>query len=173
MINRQPNKQNGFSLIEILVSVLVFGVGILGLGGLQVASLKGSNNAHYRTTATVLAMDLADRMRSNRDGVDKGLYGRAVTCGSTPRLCRSSACSVEELAIFDVQEVRCGSKIGSRREGGVAGLLPGGAMTIACAGGACATGVIHNITITWNSQKIDSKQENDNQVRSLTLPVIP
>jgi len=181
-MNRLSRKQHGFSLIEILISVLVFGVGILGLGGLQIASLKGSNNAHYRTTASVLAMDLSDRMRSNLNAVSAGLYGEAVSCSKVSRLCRSSACSIEELAIFDIQEIKCGSRVGSgtnmRREGGVAGLLPRGQMTITCDGGVCvtppnSTRATHNITISWNTHKTDAKQENDDQLRSLTLPVIP
>ena len=178
MMNRLPKKQHGFSLIEVLISVVVFSVGILGLGGLQIASLKGSNNAHYRTTASVLAMDLADRMRSNLDAVSAGNYGETVSCSTVSRLCRSSACSIEELAIFDIQEIMCGSKVGTRREGGAAGLLPEGKMTITCDGGVCATPpnsmrATHNIEITWNTHKLDARQDNDEQLRSLILPVIP
>jgi len=177
-MNRLSKKQHGFSLIEILISVLVFGVGILGLGGLQIASLKGSNDAHYRTTASVLAMDLADRMRSNLNAVNAGLYGETISCSTVSRLCRSSACSIEELTIFDIQEIMCGSKVGTRREGGVAGLLPAGKMTITCDGGVCvtppnSTRATHNITITWNTQRTDAKQDNASQLKSLTLPVIP
>lgn len=176
-MNKLSINQRGFSLIEILISVLVFGIGILGLGGLQVASLKGSNNAHYRTTASVLAMDLADRMRSNLTAVSDGRYGETVSCGTVSRLCRSSACSIEELAIFDIQEIMCGSKRGSVREGGVQGLLPQGQMTITCAG-SCITPIntpraTHDIRITWNSQKTDADLKNDDQIRFLTMPIIP
>ena len=165
--------QHGFSIIEVLISVLVFGIGILGLGGLQIASLKGSSNAHYRTTASVLAQDLADRMRSNLGAVRDGRYGETVSCGTVSRLCRSSACSKEELAIFDIQEVMCGSKRGSVREGGVQGLLPGGQMTVTCAGGCNVAGATHNINITWNAQQTDGNQTGDDQSRSLTMPIIP
>ena len=176
-MSRLSKNQRGFSLIEILISVLVFGIGILGLGSLQIASLKGSSNAHYRTTASVLAQDLADRMRSNIDAVIAGRYGEAISCGTVSRLCRSSACSIDELAIFDIQEIKCGSRIGSRREGGVQGLLPGGQMTVTCPAG-CNTPdgdprATHNINITWNAQQTDGKQTGDDQSRSLTMPVIP
>lgn len=172
-MNKLSRNQQGVSLIEILISVLVFGVGILGLGSLQIASLKSSSNAHYRTTASVLAQDLADRMKSNSSGVSKGYYGNAVSCSTVSRLCRSSACSDEELAIFDLQEVMCGSKRGSSREGGVQGLLPSGNMAVTCTGGCNTAGVIHNINITWNDQKTDGRQTGDDQSRSLTMPVIP
>ncbi len=177
-MNKLSKNQQGVSLIEILISVLVFGVGILGLGSLQIASLKSSSNAHYRTTASVLAQDLADRMKSNIDGVIEGYYGEAISCGAVSRLCRSSACSVEELATFDLQEVMCGSKRGSSREGGVHGLLPNGNMTVTCVGGCRTFPVLtpratHNIQITWNDQKTDGRQTGDDQSRSLTMPVIP
>jgi len=172
-MNKLSKNQRGFSLIEILISVLVFGVGILGLGSLQIASLKGSSNAHYRTTASVLAQDLADRMRSNTAAVSDGRYGEAISCGTVSRLCRSSACSIEELAIFDIQEIKCGSRIGTRREGGVQGLLPGGQMTVTCPAGCNTDGAIHNISITWNAQQTNGKQTGYDQSRSLTMPVIP
>jgi type IV pilus assembly protein PilV len=171
-MNRLSMKQRGFSLIEILISVLVFGIGILGLGGLQIASLKGSNNAHYRTTASVLAMDLADRMRSNLNAVSDGRYGEAVSCSTVSRLCRSSACSIEELAIFDIQEVMCGSKRGTKREGGVAGLLPNGAMTISCVGGCDQPKAVHDITVSWDKSKTDHRSTLD-QEQSLTISLIP
>ena len=176
--NSQLKKQRGFSLIEVLISVLVFGVGILGLGGLQIASIKGSSNSHYRTTASMLAMDLGDRMRSNLNAVSDGRYGEAVSCATVSRLCRSSACTIEELAVFDIQEVMCGSIRGTTREGGVNNLLPGGTLTITCDGGVCVTPrddprATHNITISWNSQKTDGRQTGDDQSRSLVVPVIP
>ena len=176
-MNNRINNQSGFSLVEILISVLVFGVGVLGLTGLQVASLKGSNNAHYRTTASVLAMDLGDRMRSNINAVRDGLYGEAVSCNTVSRLCRSSACTKEELAVFDLQEVMCGSKRGSEREGGVVGLLPNGRMRVTCDAGCVAPpnalNAVHNIVISWNENKTVGATTNDDQSRSLTMQIIP
>jgi len=171
-ISSLPKKQYGVSLIEVLISVVVFAIGVLGLGGLQIASLKGSSNAHYRTTASVLAMDLADRMRSNLKAVSDGRYGEAVSCTTVSRLCRSSACSTDELAIFDIQEVKCGSKIGTKREGGVVGLLPNGSMTISCVGGCDQAKAAHDITVSWSNQKTDHRSSLD-QEQSLTISVIP
>jgi len=66
--------QHGFSMIEVLVSLLVIAVGLLGLSGLQIASVKGTSNAHSRNVATNLAMELSERMRSNPAGVDDGIH---------------------------------------------------------------------------------------------------
>lgn len=58
--------QTGFTLIEILVAVVVLAIGLLGLAGLQVTSLRFNNSSYLRSQATNLAYDLVDRMRVNR-----------------------------------------------------------------------------------------------------------
>lgn len=59
-------KQNkGFTLIEILIAMIVLAFGLLGLAGLQATSLKNNLSAQQRTQATLLAYDLADRVRAN------------------------------------------------------------------------------------------------------------
>lgn len=55
----------GFSLIEVLVSIVVLSIGLLGTAGLMSASLKNTNTAFYRSQATFLADDIVDRLRAN------------------------------------------------------------------------------------------------------------
>ena len=57
--------QTGFSLVEILISVLVVSFGLLSLAGLQMTSVKGVNNAHSENVASMLTMELSERMRAN------------------------------------------------------------------------------------------------------------
>lgn len=126
------NKQNGFSMIEVLVSLLVIGVGLLGLSGLQIASVKSTNNAHSRNVATNLAMELSERMRANQLGVEGGFYENDVSCTSDePSQCKTTAfCSPEQIARIDVQEVMCGALRVGLREGGAANLLPNSSLVI-------------------------------------------
>jgi len=49
-------KQQGFSMIEVLISLVVIGVGMVGLSGLQIASMRSTNNAHSRNVASMLVM---------------------------------------------------------------------------------------------------------------------
>lgn len=56
----------GLTLVEILIALVILSIGLLGLAGLQTASLKFNTSAYYRTQATALAYGLADRMRANR-----------------------------------------------------------------------------------------------------------
>jgi type IV pilus assembly protein PilV len=59
------HKNNGFTLIEVLIAMLILAVGLLGLAALQTHSLKNNQSAYYRSQATQLAYDIADRMRVN------------------------------------------------------------------------------------------------------------
>jgi type IV pilus assembly protein PilV len=59
----------GFTLVEVLIAMLVLAVGLIGLAGLQAASLGNNQSAYNRSQATQLAYDLADRMRANVAGV--------------------------------------------------------------------------------------------------------
>ena len=54
----------GSALIESLLAVLVFSVGLLSLLALLTATLKESDNARYRSEASLLATDLVSRMWS-------------------------------------------------------------------------------------------------------------
>lgn len=58
--------QCGATLIEVLIAVLILAIGLLGVAGMQVTSVQSNHSAYYRTQATILASDLADRMRANR-----------------------------------------------------------------------------------------------------------
>ncbi|WP_255988205.1 type IV pilus modification protein PilV [Chitinolyticbacter albus] len=53
-------------MIEVLVSLVILAIGILGLASLQLYSMKNSQNAYWRSIASDLANDLADRIRTNR-----------------------------------------------------------------------------------------------------------
>ncbi len=57
--------QHGFTLIEVLVALLVVAIGILGITALQFKGMQYNVNASFRTQVSVLAYDIAERMRSN------------------------------------------------------------------------------------------------------------
>jgi type IV pilus assembly protein PilV len=57
----------GLTLIELLVALLVFSVGLLGLAGMQARGLRANQGAWHRSEANILAYDILDRIRANRD----------------------------------------------------------------------------------------------------------
>ncbi len=55
----------GFTLIEILVSLVIVAIGLLGLGSTQIMSLKDNQDAYLYTQALTLTSEMADRIRAN------------------------------------------------------------------------------------------------------------
>jgi type IV pilus assembly protein PilV len=71
-------RSRGFTLIEILVALIVLSVGLLGVAALQLSSLRANNSASFRSQATFLAYDIADRMRANRIAATTGAPGASA-----------------------------------------------------------------------------------------------
>jgi len=61
-INTSARRQSGVMLIEALIAILIFSIGILGIVGLQSSAVKASTDAKYRSEAALLANELIGRM---------------------------------------------------------------------------------------------------------------
>jgi type IV pilus assembly protein PilV len=59
-------RQQGFSMIEVLVTMLVVSVGLLGIAGIIVTNMKNNQSSSARSQASILVNDMVDRMRANR-----------------------------------------------------------------------------------------------------------
>lgn len=98
IINNNTKKQKGFNLIEVMVSLVIFSIGLLGLAGLQQVGLAQNTTAMQRTIAMSQAYDLFDRMRNNKT-TDYSL----ATAASTPN-CVTAPCNAGQIASYDVYE---------------------------------------------------------------------
>jgi type IV pilus assembly protein PilV len=105
-VSRSP--QAGFTMLEVLVSILVIAVGLLGMAGLQMQSLRAGHSAYYRSIATQLAYDMGDRMRGNLSGVLANGYNRtgiATDYATAVANCNTTAgCVAADLAKNDAYE---------------------------------------------------------------------
>ena len=62
-------QQSGVMLLEALIAILIFSLGVLGIVGLQASAVAATRDAKYRTDAGLLANELVGEMMSgNRDG---------------------------------------------------------------------------------------------------------
>ena len=103
-------QQRGVSLVEVLVTLILISIGLLGTASLQILSKRSNFEAAQRTTAAHFANDLFQRMRSNRealvtylnaDGAGDADPGTAPSkdCGSD-----AGSCNSIELANFDISD---------------------------------------------------------------------
>lgn len=80
--------QSGVGLIEVLIAVLILGTALLTLTSLQTRSLQFNQGAYLRSQANILAYDILDRIRINRDNAtdyDLALTDTAPTGTTTLR----------------------------------------------------------------------------------------
>ena len=94
----------GFGLIEILVSMLLLNIGLLGLMGLQTLGLQAERSAFFRTSASLISTDAVERIRANRTGFVASDYSSA-TSEANDSCFKRAGCSSKALAQTDLHEL--------------------------------------------------------------------
>lgn len=77
-------QQAGFTMIEVLVTIAILVVGLLGLAAMQTLSTLAELESYQRSQALVLVRDMADRMSSNKSQITSYV---ASDLGLTPMAC--------------------------------------------------------------------------------------
>lgn len=96
--------QSGFSMLEILVTLIILALGLLGTAALQAQSMRTVQGGQFRSHAVLLTADIAERMEGNKPGAVAGAY--VVDVGentASTRDCSTEACTGDELALFDLE----------------------------------------------------------------------
>lgn len=173
--NRPHLFQTGFSMLEVLVSLLILPIGLLGLASLQMNALKRSSDAANQSLASWLAYDVAERMQSNPEGSTQ-FYLRDKTsaeCSSAPaKFCAqvfyagqvqtSESCSNQEQAAFDLWDIFCNRSTDEINES-TADMLGMESYSIQCSdintidSDACTTGSTIDIEISLNGRATTNK----------------
>lgn len=73
-------RQRGVTLLEVMIAVLVLGIGLLGVAGVQTASLRNVQSSYERSQAVILMDMLAETLRADARNARLGNY--SVTCDS-------------------------------------------------------------------------------------------
>ena len=80
-IRKSPRAQSGVSLIEVLISVLVVSIGLLGAAAMQATAVRNNQGSYERTQVTLLTQSIFDAMRSNGAAAASGAYNlSSFTC---------------------------------------------------------------------------------------------
>lgn len=161
LITKKRGSQSGFSLIEILVTLVILAVGLLGMAGLMLDGLRNNQSAYLRTQASILAYDMADRMRLNQAQAMVGSYtnystaGNGAVTGLPACASANTGCTAADRVTLDkaewTREIR---GIGS----GTA-LVPSGVGTI----GADSAGNFV-VTVSWQETQWDEAAGNKNVI---------
>ncbi len=136
-------KQQGFTLLEVLIAVLVLSIGLIGLAGMQMLGVKNNNSATMRSQAVFLTQDISDRMRANIANAGSYVITGTPACGG---LCDPAAgCSGSALATYDVCRWRT-----------AAAELPGGVGHIT----HDAVNDIYTIRLMWDDERTGATGTN-------------
>lgn len=142
-VERERCGARGFTLLEVLIALVILSIGLLGLAALFSSGLQSNHGAYMHTQATLLAYDMADRMRANTGGVTAGDYDSiALGVPSSWTNCATSGtntptdCSPAQVATFDDYQW----------ESELKDLLPNGK------GSVEKSGTNYVITVMWDDQ---------------------
>ena len=144
----------GFSLIEVLVTLVIVAIGIMGLITMQLVSSKNVNNAELRSLASYYVYDMAERMRANPAGVAAGSYNNINGTAADPGTDCSTTCSFAVLAQYDayIWNDMINNSFANNNPAtpssptSARGLGPGASGTVSLAGN------IYTITVNWNEK---------------------
>jgi type IV pilus assembly protein PilV len=98
---------SGFTLVEVLVSLLVISIGLLGVAKLVLAAMKANDSAYFRGQATDLAYAILDDMRANASYAEVangytvafGTFAQpAPMCNQVPPV----TCNGQQIAQYDL-----------------------------------------------------------------------
>lgn len=124
------HSQRGVSLIEVLIAVLILGIGLLGVAAMQMIALRNAQSSLDRTQAVVQSYAVLDAMRANAEAARANAYNMARTC-NVPDAGSSLIASDKHKFIqslhADLGPLACGS--------------------IACASHVCT------VTVEWNDAR--------------------
>jgi type IV pilus assembly protein PilV len=149
-----PKIGAGFSLVEVLVTMVVIAIGLLGLAKMQAAAVSNTQVSRVRSLIALQAGSLASSMHGNRGYWAAGLApssftaaGTAITDGSGVLTgttdCASTACTPAQLAAYDVQSW----------VSGLNAQFPSYAATVTCTTAAGAP-ISCNIKLTWSEKYV-------------------
>ena len=135
--------QQGFSMLEILMTLFMLTLWMLASAGVQSASLQFNKAAQFRTQAVYFATDIAERMQANKTGATAGNYTYSGSSTDASPNCASTTCSPAELAAWDLGE--WGARVTAALPNATASVTPL----------AVGNPVTYTIVISWTDRRND------------------
>lgn len=147
--------EKGSGLIEVLITMLILSIGLMGIGLIQAQTLQNNHSAFLRSQAGFIAYDILERIRANRLSARSGQY--ATTYGVThagANNCQTSSCTPTQLAGYDLMQWKANLSL----------TLPSGDGSVSQVATSGSEYIIE-ITVRWN----DDRQSNVLLYKTLSL----
>lgn len=138
--------QNAFTLLEIMVAMVIFAVGMLGLAGIQGLSLENSHSSYSRSQAILTAYEIVDRMKANSTAGATYVITPATVTAEPGTLCDAVACNNVQMATFDLWQWKAS----------LPALLPTGSGRIVNTGGTN-----YRVTVYWDEDRTGATATNN------------
>ena len=147
--NHRNRHASGFSLLELLVTLVVLSIGLLGLGLMQTTGLGLTKTAYARTQAMMLASDMADRIRANEASA-ANYVGSSATTPATPVCIAGNPCLGPALAASDMAD--WSNRLILELPNGAGQIFDSTSAASGCTGGPTTTvvGGFMRVLISWN-----------------------
>lgn len=179
------HRHQGFTLIEVLIAIVIFSIGLLGIASLQIAGMRFTHGSQLRSIATLQAETMADLMRANEFAVRNGFYNMGPTSMPTtfPTNCSTTVCAAAARATFDLvtwNQATGGQPLQANNE-----VLPQGVGMVCVdstpnngtpAGWACDNlGNVFAIKIQWQERAVGAEDAGGSDVQNqlFVMSVLP
>ena len=172
----------GSTMIEVLVSVVVVAIGLLGMASLQLNSVKTSFDSAGQSQASWLAQEMAERIRSNNSDAAAFYIDAAAnnaSCGSAPSVYCGlvngvgsvDSCTSEQRAVFDVWDVFCNASDDDELYASAADMISLSSFSIGCDdsdvtdSNICSSGSLIDISIEVAGRSVVNEEKKNREVQ--------
>lgn len=185
MSNIKFKKMQGVGMIEIMVTILVTSVGLLGMAALQTQAVKSTTDAGQRTVALTMVYDFMARLHSNRtQAVSYKAAVDAANCGATPTICSTGTyngsikagvnCTPQQGAAFDVWDVMCdhNNKVGTLGKSSSFDYVSNPVLTMTCTNpDVCSANSTVTLRLDWDERKDKRKNAATQSYVTVSSPI--
>lgn len=154
------SRQQGVSLLEVLITVVVLSIGLLGLAALQANATKFNHSAYLRSQATNMAHEMVERMRANVGAYPEN-PGLVTDIANTFNAATGPACGVTLGAVTSARDINqwksCLENTLPFGRGRIRRLAANEAYTDACGTTLAGTGdPVVAIEVTWDESRLQA-----------------
>lgn len=164
----------GLTLIEVLVTIVITSIGLMGLVSLQLQAVRATTDSGNRSQAIWVFNDIINRIHANENFSSQYETDGPYVCAEAPTVCSTyhngaalvpavAECSGAQMAAWDIFEVACGLPKADAADGSVLyhgnsiDHLPGSQLTITCNENPCVDGITSfTVTLEWR-ERADSE----------------